>query len=136
MMVRVTRPVPSSTGMHRHIPGSSHCIVQTGDFAEAGGGVIDAFNEGLQQIESLDWDFIVKLDADLSFAPDYFERCFAEFEKDESLGIGGGCIYHEQDGALKLEANPMFHVRGATKIYKRECWESLAGSCERQVGTR
>lgn len=96
-------------------------------FRQAGGGVIDAFNEGYQQIESLDWDFIVKLDADLSFAPDYFERCFAEFEKDESLGIGGGCIYHEQDGALKLEPNPKFHVRGATKIYKRECWEKLGG---------
>jgi biofilm PGA synthesis N-glycosyltransferase PgaC len=96
-------------------------------FRQAGGGVIDAFNEGYQQIESLDWDFIVKLDADLSFAPDYFERCFAEFEKDESLGIGGGSIYHEQDGALKLEPNPRFHVRGATKIYKRECWEKLGG---------
>jgi biofilm PGA synthesis N-glycosyltransferase PgaC len=96
-------------------------------FRQAGGGVIDAFNQGYEQIESLDWDFIVKLDADLSFAPDYFERCFTEFEKDESLGIGGGSIYHEQDGTLKLEPNPMFHVRGATKIYKRECWVKLGG---------
>jgi poly-beta-1,6-N-acetyl-D-glucosamine synthase len=96
-------------------------------FRQAGGGVINAFYEGYDQIESQDWDFIVKLDADLTFAPDYFERCFAEFAKDASLGIGGGSIYHEEVGALKLEPNPRFHVRGATKIYKRECWEKLGG---------
>jgi poly-beta-1,6-N-acetyl-D-glucosamine synthase len=96
-------------------------------FRLAGGGVISAFHDGYEQIESSDWDFIVKLDADLSFAADYFELCFSEFARDQSLGIGGGCIYHEVDGALKLELNPMFHVRGATKIYKRACWEKLGG---------
>jgi poly-beta-1,6-N-acetyl-D-glucosamine synthase len=96
-------------------------------FRQAGGGVINAFYEGFDQIEPQDWDFIVKLDADLTFALDYFERCFAEFTKDASLGIGGGSIYHQEDGALKLEPNPRFHVRGATKIYKRECWEKLGG---------
>ena len=28
---------------------------------------------------------------------------------------------------LKLEANPKFHVRGATKIYRRACWEAIGG---------
>jgi biofilm PGA synthesis N-glycosyltransferase PgaC len=97
-------------------------------FRQAGGGVVNTFYEGYEQIDSSNWDFIVKLDADLSFAPDYFERCFLEFAMDPRLGIGGGGIYHEQkDGALTLEPNPKFHVRGATKIYKRECWEKLGG---------
>src|ERR1700730_9837934 len=96
-------------------------------FRQAGGGVINTFYEGYEQIESSDWDFIVMLDADLSFAPDYFERCFAEFGKDPGLGIGGGGIFHQQDGGLQLESNPKFHVRGATKIYKRECWQKLGG---------
>ena len=96
-------------------------------FRQAGGGVIDTFYEGYGQIDSPDWDFIVKLDADLSFAPDYFERCFMEFATDRSLGIGGGGIYHQEDGGLVLEPNPKFHVRGATKIYKRACWEKLGG---------
>lgn len=96
-------------------------------FRQAGGGVIDTFYEGYGQIDSPDWDFIVKLDADLSFAPDYFERCFMEFATDQSLGIGGGGIYHHEDGGLVLEPNPKFHVRGATKIYKRACWEKLGG---------
>jgi glycosyltransferase involved in cell wall biosynthesis len=96
-------------------------------FRQAGGGVINAFYDGYDLIESLDWEFIVKLDADLSFAPDYFERCFAEFAKDSHLGIAGGGIYHQANGGVTLEESPLFHVRGATKIYKRECWDKLGG---------
>jgi poly-beta-1,6-N-acetyl-D-glucosamine synthase len=96
-------------------------------FRQAGGGVINAFYDGYAELDSSDWDFIVKLDADLNFTPDYFESCFAEFAKDDQLGIAGGGIYHQEDGGLKLEPNPMFHVRGATKIYRRECWEEIGG---------
>jgi poly-beta-1,6-N-acetyl-D-glucosamine synthase len=96
-------------------------------FRQAGGGVIAAFNEAYACLESADWDFLVKLDADLSFPDDYFERCFAHFHNDPNLGIGGGAIYHLENCALKLEPCPAFHVRGATKIYKRECWEMLGG---------
>lgn len=96
-------------------------------FRQAGGGVIATFYDGYEQILSTDWDFIIKLDADLSFSSDYFERCFAEFEKNPRLGIAGGGIYHEDHGELKLEKDPAFHVRGATKIYRRECWEGIGG---------
>jgi poly-beta-1,6-N-acetyl-D-glucosamine synthase len=96
-------------------------------YREAGGGVINTFYDGYSQIEASQWDFLVKLDADLSFSSDYFERCFAEFAKDPRLGIGGGGIYHEEAGEPKLEENPKFHVRGATKIYRRACWEDLGG---------
>ncbi|OJV39432.1 MAG: glycosyl transferase family 2 [Acidobacteriales bacterium 59-55] len=94
---------------------------------EAGGGVVRTFYDGYAKLKSMDWDFLVKLDADLSFSPDYFERCFAEFDSNLSLGIGGGGVYHEVAGQLKLEHTPKFHVRGATKIYRRECWDELGG---------
>jgi biofilm PGA synthesis N-glycosyltransferase PgaC len=96
-------------------------------YREAGGGVINTFYDGYAQIEPSQWSFLVKLDADLSFPSDYFERCFAEFVTDPRLGIGGGGIYHEEGGELKLEENPKFHVRGATKIYRRECWDDIGG---------
>lgn len=96
-------------------------------FRKAGGGVVDAFNEGYKSIRSNDWEFIVKLDGDLSFSPDYFERCFEHFEKQPDLGIGGGEIYHNLDGKLIVDANPRFHVRGATKIYRKACWKALGG---------
>lgn len=112
-----TKMYPWITALHRPNRG----------FRQAGGGVIAAFNDGYASLESSDWEFLVKLDADLSFTPNYFERCFAEFEKDPRLGIGGGGIYHLENDSLKLESSSAFHVRGATKIYKRECWEKLDG---------
>ena len=96
-------------------------------YRKAGGGVIEAFNAGYNALQCDDWDFIVKLDGDLTFAPDYFEKCFEHFSRESELGIGGGEIYHSLGGELKLEANPRFHVRGATKIYRRPCWERIGG---------
>jgi len=96
-------------------------------FRKSGGGVMEAFSDGYNALQSRDWDFIVKLDGDLSFEPGYFEKCFEYFRKEPQLGIGGGEIYHEVSGTLKREACPRFHVRGATKIYRRACWEAIGG---------
>jgi glycosyltransferase involved in cell wall biosynthesis len=94
---------------------------------KSGGGVVETFSDGLAALTVDDWDYIVKLDADLSFSSDYFERAFARFAADPQLGIGGGCIYHIRDGIPVLERTPAFHVRGATKIYRRACWTGLGG---------
>ena len=96
-------------------------------YRKSGGGVVDAFYDGYRALNEQPWDFIVKLDGDLSFAPDYFEKCFEHFEQNPKLGIGGGSIYNLIDGKLALEACPAFHVRGATKIYRRSCWQALDG---------
>jgi biofilm PGA synthesis N-glycosyltransferase PgaC len=96
-------------------------------FRKSGAGVVDAFYDGYSALGCDDWDFIVKLDGDLSFGPDYFEQCFEHFRREPRLGIGGGEIYHDLGGTLKLEANPRFHVRGATKIYRRACWKDIGG---------
>jgi len=58
-------------------------------FRKSGGGVVDAFNEGYRSLRCNDWEFIVKLDGDLSFSPDYFQRCFGHFDNEPDLGIGG-----------------------------------------------
>lgn len=94
-------------------------------FRKAGGGVMEAFYDGYNSIQSSEFDFIVKLDGDLSFSEDYFEKCFREFDKDSKLGIGGGMVVHEIRGKLELEEAPLFHVRGATKIYRKACWEAI-----------
>jgi poly-beta-1,6-N-acetyl-D-glucosamine synthase len=94
---------------------------------KSGSGVIEAFYEGYNALQRNDWEFIAKLDGDLTLSSDYFEECFNHFEHEPNLGIGGGDIYNELKGELKVEANPRFHVRGATKIYRRACWEAIGG---------
>lgn len=96
-------------------------------FRNSAGGEIDAFYEGYEHVAYTGWDFLVKLDGDLSFSPDYFAQCFAEFTKNPLLGIAGGGIYHDLNGRITLEESPLFHVRGATKIYRRECWDAIGG---------
>ena len=98
-------------------------------YRKPGGGVIDAFYDGYNQIGTMDWQFIVKLDGDLSFDPDYFARSFHRFQQDPRLGIGGGTICKKVAENFLPEStiDPVFHVRGATKIYRRECWEHIGG---------
>jgi glycosyltransferase involved in cell wall biosynthesis len=94
----------------------------------AGGGVIEAFYAGYSLIEDESWSYLAKLDGDLSFEADYFERCLAIFNAEPKLGIGGGTVYKVADGQARVDSkgDPPFHVRGATKIYRRECWDRIA----------
>jgi poly-beta-1,6-N-acetyl-D-glucosamine synthase len=98
-------------------------------FRKAGGGVVDAFCDGYRLIEDKAWDYLVKLDGDLSFDPGYFEKCFNYFDENPRLGIAGGTICARRDGVFEAEAknDPAFHVRGATKIYRRACWQEIGG---------
>lgn len=95
-------------------------------FRSTGGG-IDAFLDGVEGLCSKDWDFLVNLDGDLSFGPDYFERCFRHFQEIPQLGIAGGTVYNKIGEELRVERVAQFHVRGATKIYRRQCWDSIGG---------
>jgi len=91
------------------------------------GGGIEAFVDAYPSLQSQDWEFLVNLDGDLTFESNYFESCFQHFRHAPQLGIGGGTIYTREGERLREEKAPRFHVRGATKIYRRECWEDLGG---------
>jgi biofilm PGA synthesis N-glycosyltransferase PgaC len=89
--------------------------------------VVDAFYEGYQVIEKESWDYLIKLDGDLSFDGDYFERCFEQFDENPRLGIAGGTICDGINGVVEASNDPRFHVRGATKIYRGKCWREIGG---------
>ena len=88
---------------------------------------MEAFNDGYQSLQCQDWEFVVKLDGDLTFEPDYFERILKRFLAEPRLGVAGGTLRSLSEGTMKIERNPKFHVRGATKMYRRECWEEIGG---------
>jgi glycosyltransferase involved in cell wall biosynthesis len=96
----------------------------------AGTGVMEAFGEGRARVVDIDWDYLVKLDGDLRFEDDYFERCLAEFDSDPTLGIAGGTVYDVYPDRVTHDPHPRFHVRGATKIYRRACWREIGGVIE------
>lgn len=92
-----------------------------------GTGVVEAFYDGYDRLETKDWEYVVKLDGDVGLEPDYFERCFEQMSADDRLGICGGSMYCERNGKLQQETHPAFHVRGPIKLYRRECWEAIGG---------
>lgn len=115
---RHARENPWITVLHRDNRG----------FRAAGGGVMEAFYAGLSLAQNESCDFIVKLDADLSFASDYFEQCFRIFAQEHRLGIGGGVVCRLNGARVEIDSvgDPQFHVRGATKIYRRACWDKIS----------
>ncbi len=96
-------------------------------FYYPGTGIVNTFYKGFETIENKDWDFLVKLDCDLSFEPDYFERIFNEFFKDPNLGIASGATYIQQGGQLRQEKAQEDHPWGASKVYKRKCYDDIGG---------
>jgi glycosyltransferase involved in cell wall biosynthesis len=97
-------------------------------FRAPGGKVVAAFYAGYDVLIDSRWDFIVKLDCDLSFEPDYFERLLGKFKQDEQLGIASG-VYLEQNGTglWKEIEMPSYHAAGACKVIRRRCFEEIRG---------
>lgn len=93
----------------------------------AEGAVPRAFNRALASVRVPPHDVIVKLDADVTFGADYFERLLDRFAEDPALGIAGGRCYEPRGNGLRMEWTPDDHVRGATKAYRRECFRAIGG---------
>ncbi len=73
------------------------------------------------------FDFILRLDADLSFEPDFAELLMAEFDADGTLGIAGPVLHEPCQGGWREMRVPAFHTRGAAKLYSRQCFQAIGG---------
>lgn len=103
----------NTTSSTLHMPGSK---------------VVNAFNKGLALLDT-DYDFIVKLDADIILPQDYFKKIAHIFHSNTHIGIAGGFVYEQNaQGNWKLN-HPMNknHVRGAFKAYTKKCFEAIGG---------
>ena len=83
------------------------------------------FHLGLKEIQITDYDFIVRMDADISFEPSFLSKVFGEFDQNPRLGIASGVCYVEEKGELIEERHPRFHTRGPFKIYRTACFRAI-----------
>jgi poly-beta-1,6-N-acetyl-D-glucosamine synthase len=88
--------------------------------ATPGAPVVRAFHAGIAAAES-DADVVVKLDADVSMDPDYFERLVGAFERNPRLGIASGVCLERAGERWAPVSTTIGHVRGATRAYRKEC---------------
>lgn len=90
-----------------------------------------AITRALERLKLDQYDFLGRFDADLVFDTPYIAQILGEFERDPKLGIAGGGLYVEKNDRIELERVPEYHVRGALKMYRRECFEQIGGITDR-----
>lgn len=91
----------------------------------AGAAELRSFEWAVGQLDE-PWDVLAKLDADLELNPHHFDCVLGELEADPRIGIAGAVLSDlAENGARKRAPAPMWHVRGATKFYRRECYEQI-----------
>ena len=92
-----------------------------------GSKVIQAFQTGFETLDE-NYDVIVKIDADLIFPNNYFEKIDTHFKSDPSIGMVGGFCYIEKNGEWILEnLTDKDHIRGALKAYRKETFKQIGG---------
>ena len=92
-----------------------------------GSKVIQAFHEGEKHLD-INYDIVVKADADLIFPPHYFETIIQHFESDNTVGMAGGFAYIERNGTWILEnLTDKDHIRGAFKAYRKATFQQIGG---------
>lgn len=73
------------------------------------------------------YDVVGKLDADIELTPDVFAMVERELEADPRLGLTGPYLsVVGPDGRPQREHCPPDHIRGATKFYRRRCYEDIS----------
>lgn len=89
---------------------------------------VNAIHAGCPLLKTVDYQYIGNLDADISFASDYFERLMAQMESDSTLGMAGGFIYEERHGGFQpRRTNNIRSVPFAVQLFKRSCFEAVGG---------
>ncbi len=92
-----------------------------------GSKVILAFQKGLEILDN-DYDFIVKLDADLILPNNYFETIIKHFKSDDRIGMVGGFCYIAKNNEWILEnLTDKDHIRGALKSYRKATFKQIGG---------
>ena len=92
-----------------------------------GPGVVEAFYYGYERLWTKNYDFICKLDGDIEFSPQYFERLLEFFKDDPYLGAASGKPYLEEGEELLEERTNDNMVAGMMNFYRRTCFDSIGG---------
>ena len=102
-------------------------LVRREEPAEAvrGGAIVRSFEAGVAALAE-PADVVVNLDADVTFAPDYFERLLDHFDENPALGIASGSAFELETGEWRQRFTTRATVWGATRAYRRECLDDVS----------
>lgn len=88
-------------------------------------GELKAFQWAMAKVDP-DWDVAGKIDADIEMPPDWLETMERRFLDRPHLGLAGTQLsVPGANGVPVREPSPPYHTRGATKLYRRACYEAI-----------
>jgi biofilm PGA synthesis N-glycosyltransferase PgaC len=97
------------------------------ELKSTGGRVSHILNIAAKALK-LDYDIIIKLDADTEFNTSFFEQLLAEFSKNEKLGIASGQLIFEGNKELVDYSN--YATRGAVMLIRKVVFKETNGFFE------
>ena len=95
----------------------------------------DAVNTAFQGADSLPFEIVGNLDADVSFEPDYMEFVIQKFCEDPTLGLAGTPF--TQDGGYDSSRDSFEgenYVAGPCQLFRRECFQEIGGYVPNRAG--
>src|SRR5947208_16188987 len=98
-------------------------------------GKVHSFNAGFERVQSLQFEVIGNLNADLSFEPDYLEFLMRNFSKDPKLGVAG-TPFTEEGGydSARDSFEGENHVAGGCQLFRRQCFQEIGGYAPNPAG--
>ncbi len=96
-------------------------------------GKVEAFNAGRAKTADLRYDIIVNLDADVSFANDYFEFLLLRFAEEAALGVAG-TAFSENSRQYDYRFTNIEHVSGQIQLFRVGCFDDIGGYQPRKLG--
>jgi glycosyltransferase involved in cell wall biosynthesis len=90
-----------------------------------GAPIVRAFHAALEELD-FGPDVVVKLDADITFEADHFQRLLAAFEANPMLGIASGVCYERgDDNVWRQRHGTGPGVWGAVRAYRWACLQAI-----------
>jgi len=94
-----------------------------------------AVNAALERVQSLDFEIIGNLDADVSFEPNYMEFLMRKFREDPDLSVAGTPF--TQDGNYDSRRDSFEgenYVAGPCQLFRYECFRDIGGYVPNSAG--
>jgi glycosyltransferase involved in cell wall biosynthesis len=95
----------------------------------------EAVNAAFEQVQSLKFEVLGNLDADVSFEPNYMEFLMQRFFEDPELGVAGTPFTQNGDyDSSKDSFEGENYVAGPCQLFQRRCFQEIGGYVPNRAG--
>ncbi len=97
-------------------------------------GKVHSFDVAWARAQTLDFQAVANLDADVSFEPDHFEFLLEQLSRDLKLGVVGTPFTELGYDSAVDSFEGERHVAGQCQLFRRQCFEEIGGYVPNPAG--